>query len=104
MEPGDIIEKGSVLMTVEGMKMEVSQLQLAVSFLQLVMEAYLSPSFSLLPSPHSHPLPPPLTPIPTPQSYKTHILAVKDGKVKTVFYAPKDNVPAFSRVIEFEED
>jgi len=43
------------------------------------------------------------SPSPSP-SYKTHILAVKDGKVKTVFYAPKDNVPAFSRVIEFEED
>jgi len=53
---GDEVKKGSVLMTVEGMKME------------------------------------------------THIIAAKDGRVKTVFYALKDNVPKFSKVIEFEED
>jgi len=35
---------------------------------------------------------------------QTHIIAAKDGRVKTVFYALKDNVPRFSKVIEFEED
>lgn len=67
VKPGDVIEKGSVLMTVEGMKMEVveNKLRLAVSFLQLAMEAYLSLFsllllLSLLPSPHSHALPLPL--------------------------------------------
>lgn len=37
-------------------------------------------------------------------STQTNVLAVKDGKVKAVFFQEKDNVPAFSQVIEFEEE
>lgn len=113
MKAGDVIKKGSVLMTVEGMKMEVSclgderpifsQLSLAIQKAielcsHLIFHVLFVPLL-LLPR-HSPPLPSPLT---CPHT-QTHILAVKDGQVKTVFYAPKDNVPAFSRVIEFEED
>lgn len=56
VKPGDDVTRGSILMTVEGMKME------------------------------------------------TNILAVKDGIVKTVFFTEKDNVPAFSMVMEFEDE
>ena len=35
---------------------------------------------------------------------QTNILAVRDGTVKTVFFAEKDNVPAFSKVMEFEDE
>jgi hypothetical protein len=34
---------------------------------------------------------------------QTNILAVKDGVVKSVFYEEKNNVPAYSKVVEFEE-
>lgn len=36
-------------------------------------------------------------------SLQTNILAVKDGVVKSVFYEEKNNVPAYSKVVEFEE-
>ena len=35
---------------------------------------------------------------------QTNISAVKDGVIKTVFYKEKDNVSAFSKVVEYEED
>ena len=124
MKAGDVIKKGSVLMTVEGMKMEVSclgdertifsQLSLAIQkTIELCSHLTFHVLFALLSScsPVTHLPPsfllPPLAPLPSPLTCphtQTHILAVKDGQVKTVFYAPKDNVPAFSRVIEFEED
>ena len=34
---------------------------------------------------------------------QTNILAVKDGMVKSVFYEEKNNVPAYSKVVELEE-
>ena len=123
MKAGDVIKKGSVLMTVEGMKMEVSYLgdertifsQLSLAIQKAIeLRSHLTFTFflslsSCSPVTHLPPsfLLPPLAPLPSPLTCphtQTHILAVKDGQVKTVFYAPKDNVPAFSRVIEFEED
>lgn len=39
-----------------------------------------------------------------PLSYQTNILAAKKGQVKSVLFQEKDNVPAYSTVIEFEQD
>lgn len=35
---------------------------------------------------------------------QTNILSAKTGHIKAVFYGVKDNVPASSMVVEFEEE
>lgn len=35
---------------------------------------------------------------------QTNILAAKEGTIRSVLFQEKDNIPAFSTVIEFQED
>ena len=83
------MSKGQLLMTVEGMKMEVRQKlpQECIHFLKIgggrdntSVTAFKFCAF-----------------------LQTNILAVKDGVVKSVFYEEKNNVPAYSKVVEFKE-
>ena len=76
MEQGQEVKKGDILVTVEGMKMEVS-------------------------SPHDkiqnfH--------VQFPVPFKTNIMAAKAGTIKSVLFKEKDSIPAFSTVIEFQEE
>ena len=126
MKAGDEVNKGDVMMTVEGMKMEVRRKKLKTyTYIPIIFPfplpfcfspyllSFISfPPFSFLPFPSS------LSPSPLfsaillfPFAYsfpfsppQTNIMAAQQGKVQSVLYKAGDNVPAFSTVIEFQDE
>ena len=76
VKPGDTVTKGSTVMTVDAMKVEV--------YMSIIVHVIWFVTSGIVP--------------------QMDIIAIRDGQIKDVYYQAGDDVPEFATVIEYEAD